>query len=117
MLRTLSLVLFFCQPVAAAELLMFESDSCPFCEKWNDDLSAVYPLTPEGKRAPLRRVDDDLPWPDDLGDIRPVRYTPTFVLVENGAEVGRITGYNSEDFFWSLLGELIEGLPEEPTKP
>ena len=25
----------------------------------------------EGKRAPLRReLDNDLPWPDDLGDVR-----------------------------------------------
>lgn len=112
MIRAISLSLLLSSPAEAAELLMFESHSCPFCDKWNKELGSVYALTPEGKRAPLRRIDDDLPWPDDIKGVRPVRYTPTFVLVEEGAEVGRITGYNSEDFFWGLLGELIEDLPE-----
>ncbi len=117
MIRTISIALLMCSPAHAAELLMFESGSCPYCDKWNEDLGGVYPITPEGKRAPLRRVNDDLPWPDDIGEVRPVRYTPTFVLVENGEEVGRITGYNSEDFFWGLLGELIDELPETPADP
>ena len=111
MLRQLIIAVTFCAPAQSAELLMFESDICPFCEKWDDDLAEIYPKTSEGKRAPLRRVDNDLRWPDDLGEVRPIRYTPTFVLVENGAEVGRVTGYNSEDFFWGLLGELIDELP------
>ena len=99
-------------PASAADLLMFDSDICPFCEKWHEELGAVYPKTPEGKRAPLRVVDNDLKWPDDIGNVRPVRYTPTFVLVEGGEEVGRITGYNREDFFWGLLGKMIADLPE-----
>lgn len=113
MIRIISLALLLPHPAHAAELLMFESNTCPFCEKWNDDLGEVYPITPEGKRAPLRRIDDDIPWPDDVKGVRPVRYTPTFVLVHDNEEVGRITGYNSEDFFWGLLGEMIEDLPEE----
>ena len=112
MLRPLFMTIFLCEPAQATELLMFESDFCPFCEKWNEELGEVYAKTTEGKRAPLRRVDNDLRWPDDLGDVRPIRYTPTFVLVDDGAEVGRITGYHQEDFFWGLLGELIEELPE-----
>ena len=113
MLRLLIIATTLCVPVQAAELVMFESDICPFCEKWDDDLAGVYPKTSEGKRAPLRRVDNDLPLPDDLGGVRPIRYTPTFVLVNEGVEIGRVTGYNSEDFFWGLLGELIKKLPEE----
>jgi thioredoxin-related protein len=115
MLRPFILAMTVCVPAQAAELLMFESDFCPFCEKWNDELGGVYPKTAEGKRAPLRRIDNDLPWPDDIGAVRPIRFTPTFVLVDEGAEIGRVTGYNSEDFFWGLLGELIKELPE-PTE-
>jgi len=112
MLRPLIFATMLCTPAHAAELLMFESDFCPFCEKWHDELGGVYAKTEEGKRAPLRRVDNDLPWPKDLGEIRPIRYTPTFILVDEGTEVGRITGYNREDFFWGLLGKLIDDLPE-----
>ena len=113
MLRLLAPALFAIAalPAHAAELLMFDSDICPYCEKWHEELGEVYPKTTEGKRAPLRVVDNDLEWPDDIGDVRPIRYTPTFVLVEHGIEIGRVTGYNSEDFFWGLLGQLIEKLP------
>ena len=37
----------------------------------------------------------------------PVVLTPTFVLMEDGAEAGRIEGYPGEDFFWGLLGQMI----------
>jgi hypothetical protein len=29
------------------------------------------------------------------------------VLVENGAEIGRIEGYPGEDFFWGLLKQML----------
>jgi len=32
-----------------------------------------------------------------------VRFTPTFVVVDNGREIGRITGYSNDDAFWGLL--------------
>jgi hypothetical protein len=37
----------------------------------------------------------------------PVRFTPTFVLVQDGRELGRIEGYPGEDFFWGLLERLM----------
>jgi len=94
----------------AAELVMFEEAGCPWCAAWNRDIAAIYPKTAEGKRAPLRRVDLHAVWPDDLPELEPVHYTPTFVLIDNGQEIGRILGYPGEDFFWGLLGELIERL-------
>ena len=38
---------------------------------------------------------------------RPV-FTPTFVLVEDGKELGRIEGYAGDEFFWFLLGRLLD---------
>jgi hypothetical protein len=32
-----------------------------------------------------------------------VRYSPTFVVVMDGREIGRIEGYPGEAFFWGLL--------------
>ena len=68
------------------------------------------PKPREGKRAPLRRVDIARPVPEDLSFIVRERFTPVFVLVENGAEFGRIRGYPGETFFWGLLANLIERL-------
>jgi len=103
----------------AAELLMFEQAGCEWCAAWNREIGPIYPKTEEGRSAPLRRLDIFQPLPDDLANIVPGRFTPTFVLVENGREIGRIRGYPGEDFFWGLLGELIEKLetPERPAEP
>ncbi len=87
----------------SAELVMFESDACPWCEAWDEEIGAIYPLTAEARIAPLRRVDHDAKRPADLSGLRPVIYTPTFVLVEGGREVGRILGYPGEEHFWGLL--------------
>ena len=100
-------------PGTAAELIMFEEQGCPWCEAWHREIGPIYPKTPEGRRAPLRQVDMHAPRPDDLAGIKAVRYSPTFVLVDRGSEVGRIQGYPGEDFFWGLLAGLIERLPTE----
>lgn len=97
-------------PAKAAELIMFEQQGCEWCELWHSEIGPIYPKTAEGRRAPLRRVDIFDPLPDDLASITPGRFTPTFVLVENGMEIGRIRGYPGGDFFWGLLAELISKL-------
>ena len=97
-------------PAAAAELVMFEAAGCPYCARWNREIAPVYPKTEEGKRARLRRVDIAGPRPADLAGIANVVYTPTFVLLEEGKEIGRIVGYSGDEIFWSLLTELFAKL-------
>lgn len=92
----------------AAELVMFESAICEWCDAWNEEVGEIYDRTAEGKLAPLRRVPLHDSRPADLADLAPVRFTPTFVLVEDGAELGRIVGYPGESHFWGLLNEIIE---------
>lgn len=96
---------------AAAELVMFERRGCSYCAQWHEEIGPIYPKTPESRSAPLRRVDLDQRRPDDLAHLAPVSFTPTFVLVEGGQEVGRILGYPGQDFFWGLLDELLARLP------
>ncbi len=91
----------------AAELIMFEAETCPWCAAWDQDVGIIYDKTDEGRQAPLRRSDVDGPRPVDLWHIEGVVYTPTFVLLEHGREVGRIVGYPGEAFFWGLLGDLL----------
>jgi len=92
----------------ATELVMFEQALCEWCERWDEEIGGAYAMTDEGKAAPLRRVDIHAERPEDLTAIRGVVFTPTFVLVENGAELGRIAGYPGEDFFWPMLARLLE---------
>jgi len=98
----------------AAELLMLEQQGCAWCERWHAEIGPAYPNTSEGKRVPLRLVDINKPWPADLENIRKERFTPTFVLIENGVEISRMRGYTGDEFFWFLLDEMLEKLPVPP---
>ncbi|MDG3040297.1 thioredoxin domain-containing protein [Roseicyclus marinus] len=107
-----AVVILVAQPHAAQaqdwELVLIEQHGCAYCARWNRDVAPEYPLTPEGRFAPLRRVDLRQPLPDDLAfDTRPV-FTPTFILMRDGAEVSRLEGYPGEDFFWGLLGRMLD---------
>jgi len=109
MLRLIAVfwLLLIAAPSRGAELLMFEERGCPWCARWHAEIGPAYPNTDEGRRAPLRRLDIHAPRPEGIALGPPLRLTPTFVLVERGREVGRITGYPGQDFFWGLLGELL----------
>src|SRR6476661_9250611 len=97
-------------PAQSAELVMFEQKSCVWCQRFDRDIAPAYDKTSEGKRAPLRRLDIAQPIPADLSFIRRERFTPVFVLIDGGREIGRIRGYPGDTFFWGLLANLIERL-------
>jgi hypothetical protein len=89
-------------------LMMFEEPGCVWCRRWTEDVGGEYPITPEGRAAPLVRVQLRDPLPEGVTLETPARFTPTFVLLRDGAEVGRIEGYPGEDFFWGLLGRILD---------
>lgn len=92
---------------AANKLLMFEQDACPWCEAWRREVGVIYDKTPEGKQAPLVMINIDDPIPEQYSLDYGVVYTPTFVLLEDGVEIGRIEGYPGEGFFWARLEKLL----------
>jgi thioredoxin-related protein len=100
--------------VAHAELrlYMFEQVGCVYCKQWNEEVGDAYDKTDEGRLAPLVRVNIREALPADLTVTTPPHFTPTFVLASDGREIGRIEGYPGEDFFWSLLGQML-ALTEE----
>lgn len=104
-------------PAKAAELVMFEQKSCVWCQRFDREIAPAYDKTTEGKRAPLRRVDFARPLPADLAFVTRERFTPVFVLVDQGREIGRIRGYPGETFFWGLFAGLIERLDRGEAMP
>lgn len=108
-----SLILAVSIPLSiGAELLMLEREGCEWCQRWHAEIGPIYPKTEEARIAPLTLVDIDEPWPERLAGIRREVFTPTFVLVEDGVEVARIRGYTGDEFFWFLIGEMIDKLPQ-----
>lgn len=111
------ILLFSPAPAESAELVMFEAPSCEWCEVWDDEVGVVYHKTSEGRLAPLRRISIHGSRPADLAPIAPVHYSPTFVLLDGGHEVGRIVGYPGEAHFWGLLQALLDRLPRSSRSP
>lgn len=91
----------------AVELLMVERTGCHYCDEWLEKIGPIYPKTSEGEFAPLRMANIDDSKPEDVSYARPVVFTPTFILLEEGQELARIEGYPGEDFFWGLLVMML----------
>lgn len=85
-------------------LIMVEQDGCHWCIEWDREIGPGYPKSAEGKFAPLRRVKRG---DTALKGFDPVIYTPTFLVVRNGEEVGRVTGYAGKMFFYEELDEQL----------
>jgi len=101
-----SLVLFSFQ-ASAMELVMIEQTICPFCKQFDDEVK--YSESETAKALPLRRIKLSDPWPQDLANISHDKLTPTFILVDNGKELGRLRGYPGKEGFWALLEKLMDG--------
>ena len=102
---------------SAAELLMFDDPGCVWCRRWTAEIGPSYPRTPEGRQAPLRRVDIRDQGKAGVALARPINATPTFVLVEDRQEVGRIDGYPGSNYFYPMLEELLRRIPSpEPLR-
>ncbi|MCV2881469.1 hypothetical protein [Actibacterium sp. XHP0104] len=103
--------------MAEIRLVMFEQAGCAYCIMWDKEIGPIYPKTPEGAAAPLQKQDLHTALPDDITLTRgKPRFTPTFVLLRDGTEVERLEGYPGEDFFWGLLGMMLDrsGVALEP---
>ncbi len=105
---TLGLLWLPVSALAETRLIMAEEQGCVWCERWNREIAEIYPKTAEGKAAPLVRYDLHGEEPDGVSFKNRVHFTPTFILVADGVEVGRIEGYPGEDFFWGLLSMMMD---------
>jgi hypothetical protein len=94
----------------AAQLIVVEQKDCHWCHKWQKEVGETYASTPVALIAPLRRVDLQERKPADLSHIELGRYTPTFILLEQGREVGRIRGYPGVESFWYMLKQQLAKL-------
>lgn len=85
-------------------LLLVEDRGCPYCARWDREVGPAYARSAEGRFAPLVRRFRGAP---DVGFLDGVVFSPTFVVLKEGKEIGRIVGYAGPDFFWSELSTLL----------
>lgn len=90
---------------APAVLVMIGDPGCPYCARWEREVAPGYVASEDGKLAPLVRRDRH---DRDIAFIERVVFSPTFVMLVRGREVGRIVGYGGADLFWMQLAALME---------
>lgn len=96
------------------QLIMVDDPTCRYCRMWNEAVGAGYAKSPEGRTAPLKRVRRGA---RELAGLEHVVYTPTFIVMQGGEEVGRISGYSGPDYFYEDLREIFERAGLETAAP
>ncbi|MDX2309433.1 MAG: DsbA family protein [Hyphomicrobium sp.] len=96
---------------SSLQLVMVDDPACHYCRKWQKDVGGGYGRSAEGRLAPLVKIRRGSP---RLVGLNPVVYTPTFLLMRGGHEVGRITGYPGQFYFWEELADLLRQAGHEP---
>lgn len=86
-----------------AQLVVMEADGCIYCRIFRRDILPTYEVSERRKTMAVRFLDiNDL----DASGIAldsPISILPTFVVIRNNREVGRIAGYvGPEDFFRAI---------------
>ncbi len=89
------------------ELLVFEADGCPMCDVFRRDILPQYQAGAAATRAPLRFIDIGKTDPDTLALRSGLSQVPTAVLMQDGREVDRITGYVGPSNFFRMLDTLL----------
>jgi len=100
-------------------LVMFRRRGCPWCDAWDREVRPAYLAAEAGRRLPLHELDLDRERDHGIALRRPVRFTPTFLVVETagGALAGateqlRIEGYPGAEFFWGYIDAFLADWPE-----
>ncbi len=90
------------------ELLVLEVKNCTICGLVRQNIQPAYELSPQARDVPMRYVDittiDEL----KLGLKTRVDTVPTIVLMRDGREVSRITGYTGPTLFFKALSHMLQ---------
>lgn len=96
-------------PTASAglEFLVLEVRSCHVCELVRVHILPQYERSTAARDAPMRFVDLNAIDEAKLGLSAPVTTVPTIVLMREGQEVARLTGYTGPQIFLQAVPEML----------
>jgi hypothetical protein len=92
---------------APLELVVFEANGCTYCEVFRRQVLPLYRATEKGKQAPIRFVNLSYADESKMGLSEPITIVPTAVLLEEGRERGRVTGYTGPDVFLDMVTQIM----------
>lgn len=90
-------------PPGNIQLVVMEAPGCIYCDIFRRDVLPSYQVSERGKDTPVRFVDVNDVAKTGIELQSPIDILPTFVIVKDNHELGRIPGYmGPEDFFHSI---------------
>jgi hypothetical protein len=89
------------------ELVVFQIENCKLCELVQTQIRPAYERSRNAKDAPMRFVDINRVDESSLGLAAPVTIVPTIVLMREGREVSRMTGYTGPTIFFDALAHMM----------
>ncbi|MEQ1717663.1 MAG: thioredoxin fold domain-containing protein [Hyphomicrobium sp.] len=93
------------------ELVVMEAPGCTYCTLFRRDVLPSYEASPRAKDMPIRFVDVNDEAAEALGLETPVDIVPTFLVLKNHKEVGRIPGYTGPEYFFHTINYLLTSAP------
>jgi hypothetical protein len=94
-------------PKLNAELLVFEVAGCGYCNLFRRDVAPAYERSLRAREVPMRFVDANKTDLSRLNLAEPLKVVPTIVLMVNGREIERITGYMGPEPFFHMISTLM----------
>lgn len=89
------------------ELLVLEIQGCTFCPLVKTHIQPAYERTPHARDMPMRYVDVTTQDETRLGLNRPIDTVPTIVLMRDGREVDRVSGFVGPENFLKVLTHML----------
>ena len=88
------------------ELIVLEAPNCTYCAVFRRDVLPAYLRSPRAADLPMRFLDLNDPAADQLKLTSSVDMVPTIVLMRDGREADRITGYMGREAFFQSVGRM-----------
>lgn len=92
---------------AGLEFLVLEVKGCQICELVRTHILPQYERSTTAREAPMRFVDLNAIDESQLGLTAPVTTVPTIVLMREGQEVARLTGYTGPQIFFQVVPDML----------
>lgn len=94
-------------PAGSAELVVMEAEGCTYCTIFRRDVLPSYEMSEHAKSMPVRFVDINDVEKSGIVLDGPISMVPTFVVIKNHREIGRIPGYLGRENFFHAISYLL----------
>lgn len=95
-------------PDSSLELIVVESEGCRPCAAFRSHILPIYQASSHARRVPMRIVTLEGIEASGLKLDSPLEVLPTVLLLSNGAEIARLTGFIAPESFLTVVQSMLD---------